>query len=134
MVPTREEVAARIVAAIRQSMQRDDLGEIGPATSLMTDLGIGSLDMATVIYELEEQYDIEIAPDVLFPQRVLRDPQYVVDSSITAAGVEKIRETLSFTTLPELPVGMSIHAVTNRLLTVGLLTDYVLFLIAAKQS
>src|SRR5688572_20714865 len=99
MIPTREEIEATIDASIRKALQRE-VGVIAPETSLPGDLGVDSLDFVEIVYGVEEVYDIELEPDELFPQRMLRDPKYVQDGGITADGVAKLRESFSFTTPP----------------------------------
>ena len=133
MSPTRQEIEAAIDASIRKALQRE-VGEIGLDTSLLGDLGVDSLDLVEIVYGVEEAFDIEIAPDELFPQRLLRDPQYVQDGSVTEAGIAKLREQFSYTTLPTIEPGTPVAQVANKLLTVRALADYVQFVIEGNNG
>jgi acyl carrier protein len=124
MIPTRDEIEATIDASIRKALQRE-VGVIAPDTSLPGDLGVDSLDFVEIVYGVEEVYDIELEPDELFPQRMLRDPNYVQDGGITSDGVAKLRESFSFTTPPAIEPGTPVADVANRLLTVRTFADYV---------
>jgi acyl carrier protein len=128
MSPTRQEIEAVIEASIRKALQRK-VDEIGLDTSLLGDLGVNSLDLVEIVYGVEEAFEIEIMPDELFPQRLLRDPDYVRGGSITEAGIAKLREQFSYTTLPAIEPGTPVAHVANKLLTVRALADYVQFVI-----
>ena len=124
MSPSLEEIEATIDASIRKALQRE-VGVINADTSLPGDLGVDSLDFVEIVYGVEEAYDIELEPDELFPQRMLRDPKYVEEGSITPDGVARLRESFSFTSLPAIEAGMPVADVANKLLTVRTFADYV---------
>jgi acyl carrier protein len=128
MAPERTEVEAAIAAAIRKALSRD-VGEISSDTSLVADLGVDSLDLVEIVYDVEETFDIQLEPDELFPQRLLRDPNYVQDGAITAEGVEKLREQFHFTELPPIAPGTAVADVASRLLTMRVFADYVVYVI-----
>lgn len=133
MIPSNEEIEATIEASIRKALQRE-VGVITPETSLPGDLGVDSLDFVEVVYGVEEAYDIELEPDELFPQRMLRDPKYVEEGKITADGVAKLRESFSFTQPPAVEPGMPVADVANRLLTVRVFADYVAHVIRRQHG
>ena len=133
MSPDRQEIEATIAAAIRKALARD-IAEPTPDMSLTGDLGVDSLDLVDIVYEVEEAYDIQLEPDELFPQRLLRDPRYVEDGSITKEGVDTLRERFTFTDLPPIEPGTPVTEVANRLLTVRTFADYVAFVIARTQG
>jgi acyl carrier protein len=133
MTATRQEIEAAIDASIRKALQRE-VGEIGPDTSLLGDLGVDSLDLVEIVYGVEEAFDIEIAPDELFPQRLLRDPQCVQEGSITEAGIAKLQEQFDYTTLPHIEPGTPVPEVANKLLTVRAFADYVQYIIEGANG
>ena len=133
MVSDRNEIAATIAAAIRKALSRE-VGEITPETSLVADLAIDSLDLVEIVYDVEEAFDIQLEPDELFPQRLLRDPNYVQDGAITEAGVAKLREQFNFTTPPDVAPGTPVPDVAARLLTMRTFTDYVAYVIENKSE
>ncbi len=124
MVPDRSEIEEKISGAIRKALTRD-VGEITSGTSLVADLGVDSLDLVEIVYDVEEAFDIQLEPDELFPQRLLRDPNYVQDAAITDAGVAKLSEQFSFTELPPIAPGTPVADVAAKLLTMRVFADYV---------
>jgi acyl carrier protein len=128
MIPDRQEIEATIATAIRKALSRD-IGEITSETSLLGDIGVDSLDLVEIVYDVEEAFDIQLEPDELFPQRLLRDPKYVQEGAITDDGVAKLREQFSFTTLPDIPPGTPVNEVAGKLLTMRAFADYVAFVL-----
>lgn len=133
MVPDKTEIQTTIASAIRKALTRE-VGEITLDTSLVSDLAIDSLDLVEIVYDVEEAYDIQLEPDELFPQRLLRDPNYVQDGAITADGVAKLHEQFKFTDLPEITAGTAVADVASKLLTMRVFTDYVAYVIAKKNE
>jgi acyl carrier protein len=131
MVPDRHEIEATIASAIRKALSRD-IGEITADTSLLGDIGVDSLDLVEIVYDVEEAFDIQLEPDELFPQRLLRDPKYVQEGAITEDGVARLREEFSFTALPDITPGMPVNEVATRMLTMRAFTDYVALVLERK--
>lgn len=131
MVPDRSEIEEKIAAAIRKALTRD-VGDITSDTSLVADLGVDSLDLVEIVYDVEEAFDIQLEPDELFPQRLLRDPNYVQDGAITREGVTKLAEQFSFTPLPPIAAGTPVSDVAAKLLTMRVFADYVAHVLANK--
>lgn len=124
MIPERHEIEAVIDASIRSALKRD-LGPITPDTSMIADLGVDSLELVEIVYGVEEEFDVEIAAEELFPQRLLRDPANVQDGAITEVGIDRLKEQFAFTTLPAITPGTSVNEITAMLSTVRTFTDYV---------
>jgi acyl carrier protein len=133
MMPERHEIEAAIEASIRKALNRD-LGEITPETSMISDLGVDSLDLVEIVYGVEEAFDVEIAAEELFPQRLLRDPAYVQDGKISAEGVAKLNEQFSWTTLPPIAPGTDVNDIPPLVSTVRVFTDYVEHAIRTARS
>lgn len=133
MIPDRADIEATIASAIRKALNRE-VGEITLDSSLVTDLAVDSLDLVEIVYDVEEAYDIQLEPDELFPQRLLRDPEYVEDGTITAGGVAKLHEQFAFTSLAEIAPGTPVADVAGKILTVRVFTDYVAFVIGKKSE
>lgn len=133
MTPDRSEIEATIASAIRKALNRE-VGEITLDTSLVSDLAVDSLDLVEIVYDVEEAYDIQLEPDELFPQRLLRDPDYVNEGTITAEGVTKLHEQFTFTTLSKIDAGTPVADVAGKLLTVRVFTDYVAYVIGRKSE
>jgi acyl carrier protein len=133
MAPERTEIESTIASAIRKALT-GDVGEITPDTSLVADLAVDSLDLVEIVYDVEEAYDIQLEPDELFPQRLLRDPNYVRDGALTEAGTAKLVEQFHFTTLPEIAPGTPVADVAAKILTMRVFADYVAYVIDHKSE
>lgn len=133
MTPSRQEIEAAIEESIRKALNRE-IPPITPETSMTADLGVDSLDLVEIVYGVEETYDVEIAAEELFPQRLLRDPANVENGAITATGIEKLRQQFSWTSLPNIEPGTSVDEITRQLSTVGTFTDYVQHVIERSNS
>ena len=133
MMPERTEIEAAIEASIRKALNRD-LGEITPETSMLSDLGVDSLDLVEIVYGVEEAFDVEIAAEELFPQRLLRDPAYVQEGKISAEGVAKLNEQFSWTRLPEIAPGTDVTDIPPIVSTVRVFTDYVEYAIRKARG
>jgi len=121
---TRDEIGERVAQALVQALgvSRSD---ITPETSLAGDLEAESIDFLDVVFRLEKDFGIEVARGELFPQELLRDPAMVSNGQLTAEGVKALRDRFSFTDLSSLKPGLSIDDLTNNMLTVKLIIDYV---------
>lgn len=62
--PDREEVAARVRDLLAEALHRD-VSEIGLDDRLREDLGAESIDMMSLIFELEDVYGRQIEDDQL---------------------------------------------------------------------
>ena len=133
MVPDKTEIETTIASAIRKALNRE-VGEITPDTSLVTDLAVDSLDLVEIVYDVDEAYDIQLEPDELFPQRLLRDPDHVNEGTITAGGIAKLREQFTFTSLAEIAPGTPVADVAGKLLTMRVFADYVAYVIGKKSE
>jgi acyl carrier protein len=121
---THDEIQERVAQTLIQALGVSR-SEIRPEASLVGDLEAESIDFLDIVFRLEKEFGIEIVRGELFPQEILRNPALVTNGTLTAAGVEAIRERFAFTTLPTLRAGDSVQAAMDDLLTVGAIVDYV---------
>lgn len=132
-MPTRQEIEETIEASIRKALNRE-LPPITPETSMINDLGVDSLDLVEIVYGVEEAFDVEVAAEELFPQRLLRDPAFVTDGKISAEGVAKLKEQFSWTTLPDIAAGTDVTEIPAIVSTVRVFTDYVEHVITSARA
>jgi acyl carrier protein len=59
----KQDILAPVIAAIAKQKQLNP--ETITGESVLKDLGISSLDAITIVYELEEEFDIEVPSDDL---------------------------------------------------------------------
>ncbi len=70
-----EEILTEVIASIARQKQLDP--GVLSGKSALDELGITSLDAITIVYEMEEEFDIEVPSDVLEGLRTVQD---IVDS------------------------------------------------------
>jgi acyl carrier protein len=80
----KQEILTPVIAAIAKQKQLDP--EAISSESLLKDLGISSLDAITIVYELEEEFDIEVPSDDLDNLDSVQDIVDSIFELIKAAG------------------------------------------------
>jgi acyl carrier protein len=130
---TRDEIGERVADALVQALGVSR-SEITAETSLIGDLEAESIDFLDIVFRLEKGFGIEVARGELFPQELLRDPAFVDNGRLTAAGVAALRERFGFTDLSTLQPGASVDDLMGELLTVNLIVDYVASKLPAQAA
>lgn len=121
---THSEIYETVVNSLVQALGVSR-SEIKPETSLVRDLEAESIDFLDIMFRLENDFGIEISRGELFPQEMLRDPEFVVGGKLTPAGAIELRRKFAFTDLSDLHAGVDIQSQLGEMLTVNLITDYV---------
>jgi acyl carrier protein len=80
----KQEILTPVITAIAKQKQLDP--ETINSESVLKDLGISSLDAITIIYELEEEFDIEVPSDDLDNLDSVQDIINSISELIEAAG------------------------------------------------
>jgi acyl carrier protein len=80
----KQEILTPVIAAIANQKQLDP--EAITSESVLKDLGISSLDAITIVYELEEEFDIEVPSDDLDNLESVQDIVDSISELIKAAG------------------------------------------------
>ena len=130
---TRDEIGERVADALVQALGVSR-SEITEQTSLIGDLEAESIDFLDIVFRLEKGFGIEVARGELFPQELLRDPAFVDNGRLTAAGVAALRERFGFTDLSTLQPGANVDDLMGELLTVNLIVDYVASKLPARAT
>lgn len=77
-----------------QQVLMDGLGvdaeEVTGDATIMGDLGAQSIDFLDLVFRLEKEFGIKIPRGDLFPENVLRDPQFVSGGRFTEAGINEL--------------------------------------------
>jgi acyl carrier protein len=121
---THQEIYETVVNSLVQALGVSR-NEIKPETSLVRDLEAESIDFLDIMFRLENDFSIEISRGELFPQEMLRDPEFVVGGKLTPGGANELRRKFAFTDLTDLEAGVDIQSQLAAMLTVNLITDYV---------
>jgi acyl carrier protein len=80
----KQEILTPVITAIAKQKQLDP--ETINSESVLKDLGISSLDAITIVYELEEEFDIEVPSDDLDNLDSVQDIVDSIFELIKAAG------------------------------------------------
>lgn len=109
---TKDEVFAKIKAVLVDALGVDD-DEVTPEARLVADLGAESIDFLDIVFRLEKAFAIKIDQSELFPDHVLRDPQYVTDGKVTEAGMTVLRQRLPHADLTEFDRSRKVEDFSN---------------------
>jgi acyl carrier protein len=89
-----EQIHARVTNVLAEALVVDRK-RVTPTAALKRELGADSLDLLEVIFHLEQEFDIEIPRDELFPESIFRiDPKWVLDGKLTDIGLAELRSRL----------------------------------------
>jgi acyl carrier protein len=120
-MPVAPEIYAKVTNVLMEVLVVDK-GTITPTAVLQRDLGADSLDLLEIMFRLEQEFNIDIRRDELFPQSIFRE-QLVGDGKLTDHGLSEIRSRLPYADWSGLQ-DRRLNAIAD-LFTMGLLTDYV---------
>jgi acyl carrier protein len=113
-MPTREEILAKVQAALVDALAVDD-DQVTPQASLVQDLGAESIDFLDIVFRLEKAFEIKIPRDELFPEDILTSSQYVQDGRVTEEGVAKLKERMPFADLSRFAQNPVVQEFGNQL-------------------
>lgn len=99
-MPTKEEVFAKIQAALVDALGVDD-EDVTPTATLVGDLGAESIDFLDIVFRLEKSFEIKIPRGELFPEDILTDSKYVQDGKVTEEGLAELRKRMPFANLDD---------------------------------
>jgi acyl carrier protein len=122
-MPVAPEIYAKVTNVLMEVLVVDK-DTIMPTAALQRDLGADSLDLLEIMFRLEQEFNIDIPRDELFPQSIFREhPDLVRDGKLTDHGLSEIRSRLPYADWSGLQ-DRRLSAIAD-LFTMGLLTDYV---------
>ncbi len=109
------------------SIQLDD--------TLFDDLGIDSIDMVDILFELESEYDIELKISDLEKrsEEELEGQPYEIDGVLTKEGLESLKRNMTEVDENLFVEGLTVHQLM-KLFTVHSLCKLVIFQIDKKEA
>lgn len=93
MALTDEEVFEKIQEVLEEALGVDD-DEVTPEARIGGDLGAESIDYLDISFRLEKAFDIKIGESEMFDQSILTEDGVVEDGTVTAAGLDKLKEKM----------------------------------------
>ena len=90
---TRDEILTKVKAVLVDALAVDD-EDVTPGASLTKDLGAESIDFLDIQFKLEQAFGFKIAQGEMFPEDLLKNPEFVKEGKVTNAGMAELRKRL----------------------------------------
>ena len=116
------EILKNVRTIISQALKVDE-SKIGPASSLIKDLGAESIDFLDIVFRLEKAFKIKIPKGELFPEKILTDARFVKNGQVTLAGIDELKQKISNVDWAEFSKDPQVSSLGD-LFTVGMIVDY----------
>jgi acyl carrier protein len=118
------DIYTRVARVLAESLNADE-EDVTPGATLQGDLGAESIDFLDIVFRLEQEFDIRIPPDELFPESILAgNSEFVQDGCVTDQGLAELRSCMPHADLSGFEGDRRLSAVPD-LFTVGLVSSYV---------
>lgn len=123
------------VSQIIESSTGFDKEKITLESTLFNDLGIDSIDLVDILFEIETFYEIELKlSDLEFQaKKELGDVPYEIEGIITHEGLQAIRRSMPEIEQEHLVEGLTVHKLV-QLFTVHSLCKIILHRLSLKES
>lgn len=104
-------------------------------STLFEELGVDSIDLVDILFELETFYEVELKVSDIESRakEELGDIPYEIDGVITAEGLEAIRRNMTEVDPAEIKEGLTVHRLV-QLFTVHSLCKIVLYRLEMKEQ
>lgn len=90
---TRDEILVKVRSVLVDALAVDD-EDVTPDASLTKDLGAESIDFLDIQFKLEQAFGFKIGQGEMFPEDLLKNPEFVKEGKVTAAGMTQLRHRL----------------------------------------
>ena len=122
-MPTSDEIFDSVKEILIEALSCDD-DEVTTGATLVGDLGAESIDFLDIVFNLEQNFSIEIPRSELFPADILTNEEFVADGIVTEAGLAALGERMPFIDLSNFSSNPRVQDFGN-LMTVGDLCKYI---------
>ena len=122
-MPTSDEIFDSVKEILIDALACDD-DEVFTSATLVGDLGAESIDFLDIVFNLEQNFSIEIPRSELFPEDILTNDEFVADGNVTEAGLAALGERMPFIDLSTFSSNPRVQDFGN-LMTVGDLCKYI---------
>ena len=122
-MPTSDEIFDSVKEILIDALACDD-DEVSTSATLVGDLGAESIDFLDIVFNLEQNFSIEIPRSELFPEDILTNDEFVTDGNVTEAGLAALGERMPFIDLSTFSSNPRVQDFGN-LMTVGDLCKYI---------
>ena len=122
-MPTSDEIFDSVKEILIEALACDD-DEVTSGATLVGDLGAESIDFLDIVFNLEQNFSIEIPRSELFPEDILTNDEFVTDGNVTEVGLAALGERMPFINLSNFRMDPRVQDFGN-LMTVGDLCKYI---------
>ena len=122
-MPPSDEIFDSVKEILIEALACDD-DEVTSGATLVGDLGAESIDFLDIVFNLEQNFSIEIPRSELFPEDILTNDEFVADGNVTEAGLAALGERMPFIDLSTFSGNPRVQDFGN-LMTVGDLCKYI---------
>lgn len=123
MAMSRDEVFTKVQEVLVEALGVDE-DEVTEQAVLQEDLGAESIDFLDIVFRLEKTFAIKIPRGELFPDDILSNPDYVAGGVLTAAGLDKLKETMPHADFSDFEQNPNVSKMSS-LFTVRTIINYV---------
>ncbi len=130
MAMTRDECFEKVKEVLVDALGVDD-DEIKEEATLQGDLGAESIDFLDIVFRLEKTFGIKIPRgELLPPEEILNNPEFVENGKMTARGLETLRKAMPHVDFRDFESDPDVANMTN-VFTVKTIVNYVTKKVAA---
>ncbi|MEM8835367.1 MAG: acyl carrier protein [Planctomycetota bacterium] len=90
---TRDEIMDKLKEVLEDALGVDE-DEITPDATLTGDLGAESIDFLDIAFKIEQTFGFKIPQGEMFPEEVIKDPQFVSNGKVTPEGIVELKTRL----------------------------------------
>jgi len=124
MALSRDEIFNRVKDVLVEALGVDD-DEVTLTSTLSGDLGAESIDYLDIVFRLERDFSIKIPRgELLPPDELLNNPEYVENNKLTPVGFKKLKEAMPHADLSSFADNPDVSRM-SELFTVATIVNYV---------
>lgn len=124
MMLTEREVFSKVKKVLVDCLGVDE-DEVKEGATLVNDLGAGSLDLSEISFRCETEFGVRLDREKVFPNLEAQLSVYVKDGFVNDAGLEFLKQVLSYADFSALAKNRKINPGVLDLFTVGYLVRFI---------
>lgn len=126
----REEIDAIVRDVVCDTLGVDE-EDVKPESKVVEDLGAESIDFLDLIFRLENEFDMHVARQELYPEDILANIEFAKDGKLNPAGVSKLKERMPFIDFTEFEKNPQLSRF-SELIDVSAMGDYIAWRIGSS--
>ena len=82
----RQEISDKVIKIVRSKLQLEDEKQVKEETTFAADLGTDSLDLAELVMEFEEEFELQIPDDTAKGAKSIKDAVDMIHEMLSRQG------------------------------------------------